>query len=56
MTPHFEIYKDAAGEWRWRLLSGRLVIADSSEGYKTRWNVKRAIRNLARRIDQVSLP
>ena len=30
----FHIYKDAAGEWRWRLIAanGR-IIADSAEGY-----------------------
>lgn len=33
--PHFEIYRDKADEWRWRLLAanGR-TIADSGEGYK----------------------
>lgn len=30
----FEIYKDKAGEWRWRLKSGNGVqIASSGEGY-----------------------
>lgn len=31
----FEVYQDAAGEWRWRLRStanGR-IMADSAEGY-----------------------
>lgn len=34
---HFEVYKDKAGEWRWRLRtpSGE-IIADSGEGYKRR--------------------
>jgi uncharacterized protein len=33
----FEVFKDRAGEWRWRLraANGR-VIADSGEGYKQR--------------------
>jgi uncharacterized protein YegP (UPF0339 family) len=32
----FHIYKDSAGEWRWRLKSanGR-IIADSGEGYSS---------------------
>jgi uncharacterized protein YegP (UPF0339 family) len=31
----FEIYKDRAGEWRWRLRSGNeKIIAVSSESYK----------------------
>ena len=34
MSYHY--YKDARGEWRWRLkaVNGR-IIADSAEGYKT---------------------
>lgn len=41
---HFEIYKDAAGEWRWRLraVNGRIV-ADSAEGYAARRNAKLAV-------------
>lgn len=33
----FHIYKDSAGEWRWRLkaVNGR-IIADSGEGYSTK--------------------
>jgi uncharacterized protein YegP (UPF0339 family) len=33
----FEVFKDRAGEWRWRLraANGR-IIADSGEGYKQR--------------------
>ncbi len=31
----FQVYKDAAGEWRWRLIAANHVdiIADSGEGY-----------------------
>ena len=37
--PQFEVYKDRAGEWRWRLrASNNRVIADSSEGYKNKQN------------------
>jgi uncharacterized protein YegP (UPF0339 family) len=33
----FHLYKDAAGEWRWRLLAGnKRIVADSGEGYKNR--------------------
>ena len=33
----FQVYKDAAGEWRWRLLAGNeRIIADSGEGYQHR--------------------
>lgn len=40
-----EFFKDKAGEWRWNLkaANGRIV-ADSSEGYKTKWSCKRAAR------------
>ena len=31
----FQVYRDAGGEWRWRLVAGNdRVIADSGEGYK----------------------
>ena len=30
----FEVYKDEAGEWRWRFIaSNGRIIADSGEGY-----------------------
>jgi uncharacterized protein YegP (UPF0339 family) len=33
----FRVYRDAAGEWRWRLVSGNgRIIADSGEGYQHR--------------------
>lgn len=33
----FQIYKDKAGEYRWRLLAAKNnIVADSGEGYKTR--------------------
>lgn len=33
----FEIFKDAKGEWRWRLVaSNGRIIAASGEGYKNR--------------------
>jgi uncharacterized protein YegP (UPF0339 family) len=40
----FHIYKDAHGEWRWRLKSanGR-IIADSSEGYSSKQSCKDGI-------------
>jgi len=35
--PKFEMFKDVAGEWRWRLKAPNgKIIADSGEGYKTR--------------------
>lgn len=34
----YEVYKDAAGEWRWRLRSANRsdYIANSGEGYKNK--------------------
>lgn len=42
------VYKDAAGQWRWRLKAknGRNV-ADSGEGYKTRSGVLTACERMA---------
>lgn len=39
----FEIYRDAAREWRWRLkaANGRIV-GDSGEGYASESNARRA--------------
>ncbi len=44
----FYIYKDRAGEWRWRLKArnGRIV-ADSGEGYKTRAGARAAVDRVA---------
>jgi uncharacterized protein YegP (UPF0339 family) len=40
----FELFEDAAGEWRWRLVhENGNVIADSGEGYASRGNAKRAM-------------
>jgi uncharacterized protein len=42
----FEIYRDAAGGYRWRLkaANGRIV-GDSGEAYTTRANARRAAEN-----------
>ena len=43
-TLRFEVYRDKAGEYRWRLLaSNREVVADSGEGYTRREDAHRAI-------------
>lgn len=31
----FEVYKDSAGEWRWRLKAANGKVLASGEGYKT---------------------
>jgi uncharacterized protein YegP (UPF0339 family) len=40
----FEVYKDKAGEWRWRLRSdNRKIVAVSSESYKRKDDTLRGI-------------
>lgn len=37
LRAHFEIYKDQAGYWRWRVFAvNSKIIGDSAEGYATR--------------------
>jgi uncharacterized protein YegP (UPF0339 family) len=36
MTPHFEVYKDVQGKWRWRLRAGNGEIVAQSEAYSSR--------------------
>lgn len=46
-TPHFEVYKDTAGEWRWRMVaSNGRIVADSGEGYGSKGNARRALENV----------
>ncbi|MDT3434096.1 DUF1508 domain-containing protein [Haloarcula sp. 1CSR25-25] len=44
----YEVYTDAAGEFRWRLLhrNGN-ILADSGEGYSSRSNARRAARRVS---------
>lgn len=40
-----DIYKDQAGEWRWRLIAGNgQTVASSGEGFTRRWSAKRSAR------------
>lgn len=49
----FEIYRDASGEWRWRLLhrNGN-VLADSGQGYTRRRDARRAVDRVREAIDE----
>jgi len=44
-----EIYKDEAGEWRWRLVApnGQLI-ASSGEGFRRKWSAKRSAKRVLR--------
>ncbi|WP_440764174.1 HVO_2922 family protein [Natronorubrum sp. DTA7] len=50
----FEVYSDAASEWRWRLVhrNGN-ILADSGEGYTRRHDASRAVTRLRDRIDDL---
>jgi uncharacterized protein YegP (UPF0339 family) len=44
----FQVYQDAKGEWRWRLLSPEngLILGDSAEGYYSKAGTQRAVRGV----------
>ena len=45
--PTFELYRDNADEWRWRLVvSNGNIIADSGEGYASKQGAKRGIESV----------
>lgn len=47
--PTFEVYRDSAGEWRWRLLATNgNIIADSGEGYSSKQGARRGIDSVKR--------
>ncbi|MCD2199462.1 DUF1508 domain-containing protein [Halobacterium sp. KA-4] len=47
----FEIYRDVAGEWRWRLVhKNGNILADSGEGYSRRRDARRAVDRLQDRV------
>lgn len=54
--PHFAIYQDKAGEWRWRFVAANnRTIADSGEGYASRFSVKRAITTFVDTVGGISM-
>ena len=47
MKHKIQVYKDTAGEWRWRMMSGNgRVVAESGEGYKERRKALRPLYSL----------
>ena len=47
MAAKFELYKDKAGEFRWRLVASKgQVIASSGEGYKSKEHAKNGIASV----------
>ncbi|MFB6301051.1 MAG: YegP family protein, partial [Halobacteriales archaeon] len=51
-----EVYRDQAGEWRWRLIhrNGN-ILADSGEGYSRRPSARRAIDRIREGIDEMEM-
>jgi uncharacterized protein YegP (UPF0339 family) len=48
-APEFELYKDHAGEYRWRLQAGNnRIIADSGEGYNSKAGAEEGIKDVQR--------
>jgi uncharacterized protein YegP (UPF0339 family) len=55
MTMRFELYRDSAGEWRWRLRARNgEVVAESGEGYKRREDCEHGI-NLVRQSTEAKI-
>lgn len=43
----FQCYRDAAGEWRWRLYApNNRIVADSGEGYSRKADAVRATKRV----------
>ena len=48
-SARFELFVDAADEWRWRLVAANgNIIADSGEGYNSKQGAKRGIESVKR--------
>jgi uncharacterized protein YegP (UPF0339 family) len=48
----FEIYRDAGGEWRWRLIhKNGNIIASASEGYTRRRDAKRSVDSIREGVE-----
>ncbi len=46
MAAKFELYKDARGEFRWRLLATNGQVIATGEGYKTKDSAKNGIESV----------
>jgi uncharacterized protein YegP (UPF0339 family) len=50
----FEVYRDRANEWRWRLVHRNgTILADSGEGYTRRNDANRAVDRLRERVTEL---
>jgi hypothetical protein len=54
--PKFEIYKDTAGKFRWRLKAPNgEIIATSGEGYESKDNCKNGIESVKNHIPNATI-
>ncbi|WP_411966703.1 HVO_2922 family protein [Haloferax sp. YSSS75] len=53
---HFELYADAEGEYRWRLVHDNgNILADSGEGYASKQKAKQGIESLKRNAPEAAV-
>jgi uncharacterized protein YegP (UPF0339 family) len=50
-----ELYKDRKGEFRWRLLSSKRIIACSGEGYSKKSGAKQGIKSVVKALSAGTL-
>lgn len=48
-----ELYRDRAGDWRWRVMERGRVIAESGEGYERPGRMMLTLRRIARELPKV---
>lgn len=47
--PRFEVYRDNADKWRWRLIATNgNILADSGQGYRSKQGAKRGLESVKR--------
>lgn len=51
-----KVYRDHAGEYRWRLVGGNgHTIADSAEGYASKWNCVMAVKRFQQAVAKAAV-
>lgn len=52
----FNIYKDAAGEWRWRFVAkNHKTTADSGEGYRRRYEAVKSVERHKKAVAEAQI-
>jgi uncharacterized protein YegP (UPF0339 family) len=55
MAGKFELYKDARGEFRWRLIAPNGQIIASGEGYKSKESAKNGIESVKKNAPKAKI-